>query len=106
MASRKSSLSSIGKTCSGISVLALIYSVISSFALEDVGFFAAIVIAGVSSIIAVFSIAALLVKGEKGSPFLILLLVANIILILIYSVISFYVFFVLPTAVNEMMNGG
>lgn len=106
MASTKSSLSSIGQICSGISVLALIFSLISSFVLEDAGFIAAIVIAGFASLIAVISIATLLVKGEKSSPILILLLVANIILILIYSVISFYIFFVLPSAVNEMMNGG
>ncbi|MBK6525936.1 MAG: hypothetical protein IPO32_15190 [Crocinitomicaceae bacterium] len=106
MASIKSSLSSIGKTGSGISFLALIYAVISSFALEDAGFIVAIVIAGIASTVALISIATLLVKGEKSSPFLILLLVANIILILIYSVIIFYIFFVLPAAVNEMMNGG
>jgi hypothetical protein len=102
----QSSLGSIGKTCSGISVLALIYSVISSFALEDAGFFVAIVIAGIASIIALISITSLLIKGEKSTPILTLLLVANIILILIYSVITFYVFFVLPAAVNEMMNAG
>lgn len=104
MMKNKSGLNSIGKISSGISVLALVFLVISSFALEDAGFFAAIVISAIASLVAVISIVALLIKDTERPGGMIFLLVCNIILLLIYSVITIYIFFIVPVAVNEMMN--
>lgn len=100
----KAGLISIGKISSGISLLALVYLVISSFALQDAGFFVAIVISAIASLVAAISIIALLIKDTERSPLIVLLLVVNIILLLIYSVVTIYIFFVVPVAVNEMMN--
>lgn len=100
----KSGLISIGKISSGISVLALVFLVISSFALEDAGFFVAVVISAIASLVAVISIVALLIKDTERPALMVFLLVCNIILLLIYSVITIYLFFIVPVAVNEMMN--
>lgn len=104
MAKKNSGLMSMCKGGSLVSLLSILFLIISSIALKDAGFVVAIIFSAAGSLVALFACIGLIMKGKGLEALAVFMMVANVIVLLIYTAIAIYIFFVVPVAVNEMMN--
>lgn len=104
MAKKSAGLMSLCKAGSLVSLVSILFLIISSIALQDAGFIVAIIFSAAGSLVALIACIGLIMKGKGLAPLAVFLMVANVIVLLIYTAIAIYIFFVVPVALNEMMN--
>lgn len=97
-------LFSISKIATAISLVCFLFILLATYVFESGGFVVALVISTLAGLTALISTGILLAKGAERTGLLILLFFVNAICLVIYGVMIFYAFFIVPVAVNEMMN--
>jgi len=87
-----------------VSVFCFLYILLTTYVLGGVGFVVALLISTIAALIALGATIKLLIQGIDRTAMLILLFFLNAISLVIYAVMIFYTFFLVPVGVNEMMN--
>jgi len=97
-------LLSISKIATGISSICFLFIILTTYVFNGAGFSVALIISSIAALTALVAIISLLVKGIDRTALLIGLFFLNAIFMVIYAVMIFYTFFLVPVGVNEMMN--